>query len=113
MYKKKVDPNLVVEAKGWPALRQKNKTMPGWQERRKPNEGGWEGGENYEEMPQAPSAIEDGNQPRPPAYWASPSRGGIGRHGGLSMGLPPPPQVNILPLGQTIYVLRLVLIYFF
>ncbi|KAK4030488.1 hypothetical protein OUZ56_023724 [Daphnia magna] len=41
MYKKKVDLNLVVEAKGWPALRQKKKTMPGWEERRKPNEGGW------------------------------------------------------------------------
>ncbi|KZR98341.1 putative Zinc finger RNA-binding protein [Daphnia magna] len=40
IYKKKVDLNLVVEAKGWPALRQKNNTMPGWQERRKPNEGG-------------------------------------------------------------------------
>lgn len=34
MYKKKVDPNLVVESKGWPALRQKNK-ITGWQERRK------------------------------------------------------------------------------
>lgn len=34
MYKKKVDPNLVVESKGWPALRQKNK-VGGWQERRK------------------------------------------------------------------------------
>ncbi|KAK4026822.1 hypothetical protein OUZ56_015848 [Daphnia magna] len=101
MYKKKVDPNLVVEAKGWPALRQKNKTMPGWQERRKPNEGGWEGNENYEEMPQAPSSMEDGNQPRPPAYWASPSRGGL-RHGGISMGLPPPPQyfpTGSLPMG--------------
>lgn len=30
-------------------------------------------------------------QPRPPAYWASPSRGM--RHGAHTMGLPPPPQV--------------------
>ncbi|KAK4019481.1 hypothetical protein OUZ56_001497 [Daphnia magna] len=28
-------------------------------------------------MPQAPSSMEDGNQPRPPAYWASPSRSGL------------------------------------
>ena len=35
MYKKKVDPNLMVESKGWPALRQKNKMITGWQERRK------------------------------------------------------------------------------
>jgi hypothetical protein len=34
MYKKKVDPNLIVEAKGWPALRQKKAQAP-WQERKK------------------------------------------------------------------------------
>ncbi|KZS20386.1 Zinc finger RNA-binding-like protein [Daphnia magna] len=74
MYKKKVDLNLVVEAKG---------------------------NENYEEMPQGSSSMEDGNQPRPPAYWASPSRGGL-RHGGISMGLPPPPEYfpsGSLPMG--------------
>ena len=55
------------------------------------SEGSWEGGEIYEEIPQASSTMEE-SQSRPPAYWASPSRGL--RHGGLSMGLPPPPQVR-------------------
>nr|CAG4649186.1 EOG090X037N [Scapholeberis mucronata] len=86
MYKKKVDPNLMVESKGWPALRQKNKNG-GWQERRK-TDAGWEGGEVYEEIQSVPP-MDEGQQ-RPPAYWSGPSRGL--RHGGLSIGLPPPPQ---------------------
>lgn len=34
MYKKKVDPNLVVEAKGWPSQRKSSKSV-NWQERKK------------------------------------------------------------------------------
>nr|CAG4650831.1 EOG090X037N [Simocephalus serrulatus] len=94
MYKKKVDPNLIVESKGWPALRQKNKKYK--IQLKIYREAGWEGGEVYEEMPPAPSTMEE-SQPRPPAYWASPSRGL--RHGGISMGLPPPPQYYIPPTG--------------
>nr|CAG4641552.1 EOG090X037N [Eurycercus lamellatus] len=95
MYKKKVDPNLVVEAKGWPAQRQKSKTGA-WQERKK---GDWDG-EVFEEMPPGGPHMEDG-QPRPPAYWASPSRGM--RHGVHSIGLPPPPQyfpAGPMPMGM-------------
>nr|CAG4647758.1 EOG090X037N [Moina brachiata] len=84
MYKKKVDPNLIVEAKGWPSQRKSSKTV-NWQERKKGDY--WEGGEAYDEMPGA--AMEDG-QPRPP-FWPNASRGM--RHGGPpSMGMPPPPQ---------------------
>lgn len=35
MYKKKVDPSLIVETKGWPASQRKTKTGVAWMDRKK------------------------------------------------------------------------------
>jgi len=88
MYKKKVDPNLVVESKGWPA--QRRQVQKGWAKREKPGEPiYWEGGEAFEELVKpGPGGAEEAAQSRA-AFWAGSGRGM--RHGG-PMGLPPPPQ---------------------
>jgi len=101
MYKKKVDPSLIVESKGWPAQRRHPKGSAAWLERKK--------GESYSE--EAPSVLPGG-----PAEEAQP-RGSYGgwaggrglRHGGPSMGLPPPPQyfpTGPMPLGMSNPALR-------
>jgi len=89
MYKKKVDPNLIVESKGWPA--QRRQVQKAWAKRDKPGEPiYWEGGEAFEELmkPPGPGGAEEAAQSRA-AFWAGSGRGM--RHGG-PMGLPPPPQ---------------------
>jgi len=94
MYKKKVDPSLVVESKGWPAQRRNAKVSTAWQEHKK-GEACWEGSEfNEENAVGAPGGGEDNGPMRPNApYWA-PAGGTRGlRHGGPpAVGLPPPPQ---------------------
>nr|CAG4638329.1 EOG090X037N [Cyclestheria hislopi] len=104
MYKKKVDPSLVVESKGWPAQRRHQKGTT-WQDRKKKSESSesyWEGGENYEELPSGAAGNgEEGKIPRI-AYWPGGPRGP--RHGSHSMGLPPPPQyfpAGPMPMGMS------------
>nr|CAG4650025.1 EOG090X037N [Sida crystallina] len=87
MFKKKVDPSLLVESKGWPAQRRNPKAPTTWLERKK-------SGEPYgEEMPLGPSGgLGEDRQPGGnfPGWIGNGPRGM--RHGGPTMGLPPPPQ---------------------
>lgn len=61
----------------------------------------WESSENYEETVPGSGAVMEDVQSRGGPYWGNGTRGM--RHGGHSMGLPPPPQYypgGPIPLGM-------------